>query len=71
MPAPFRRFDRWVSQAQSNLHTAVTVLLPLLTNITDFTWALAPVGVGAVIVVAIGIFYNNLFTGRRYPIFWW
>ena len=50
---------------------AVTVLLPLLMNITDFTWALAPVGVGAVIVVAIGVFYNNLFTGRQYPIFWW
>ena len=42
---------------------AVTVLLPLLTQVTDFTWALMPVGVGAVIVVAIGIFYNNIFTG--------
>ncbi len=50
---------------------AVTVMLPLLMNVTDFFWALAPVGVGAVIVVVIGIFYNNLFAGRQYPIFWW
>ena len=50
---------------------AVTVLLPLLMNVTDFTWALAPVGVGSVIVVAIGILYNNIFTERQYPIFWW
>jgi CBS-domain-containing membrane protein len=50
---------------------AVTVLLPLLMNITDLNWAFVPVGVGAVIVVAIGVFYNNVFTGRQYPIFWW
>jgi CBS-domain-containing membrane protein len=50
---------------------AVTVLLPLLTEITDFTWALVPVGSGAVIVVVIGVLYNNLFTERQYPIFWW
>jgi len=50
---------------------AVTVLLPILTQITDFTWALVPVGVGAVIVVVIGILYNNAYTGRQYPVFWW
>jgi CBS-domain-containing membrane protein len=50
---------------------AVTVLLPLLVQITDLTWALVPVGVGAVIVVVIGILYNNLFPERQYPIFWW
>jgi CBS-domain-containing membrane protein len=50
---------------------AVTVLLPLLMNVTHFTWALVPVGVGAAIVVAIGIFYNNIFAGRQYPMFWW
>jgi CBS-domain-containing membrane protein len=50
---------------------AVTVLLPILTQITDFTWAVVPVGVGAVIVVVIGILYNNAYAGRQYPIFWW
>jgi CBS domain-containing membrane protein len=49
---------------------AVTVLLPLLKEITDPTWAFIPVGVGAVIVVAIGVLYNNIFTERQYPIFW-
>jgi CBS-domain-containing membrane protein len=50
---------------------AVTVLLPLLLQITDLAWALIPVGVGAVIVVVIGMLYNNLFPGRQYPMFWW
>jgi CBS-domain-containing membrane protein len=50
---------------------AVTVLLPLLTEITDFTWTLTPVGLGAVVVVVIGVLYNNIFTERQYPIFWW
>ncbi len=49
---------------------AVTVMLPLLMNVTDFFWVFAPVGVGAVIVVLIGILYNNLLAGRQYPIFW-
>jgi CBS-domain-containing membrane protein len=50
---------------------AVTVLLPLLMEITDFTWAFIPVGVGAVIVVVIGLLYNNIYADRQYPIFWW
>lgn len=50
---------------------AVTVLLPLLTKITDFTWVMAPVGVGAVMVVLVGLLYNNIYAGRRYPSFWW
>jgi len=50
---------------------AVTVLLPILTQVTDLTWALVPVGVGAVIVVVIGILYNNVYASRQYPIFWW
>jgi CBS-domain-containing membrane protein len=50
---------------------AVTVLLPILTQVSDFTWALVPVGVGAVIVVAIGILYNNVYASRQYPAFWW
>jgi CBS-domain-containing membrane protein len=50
---------------------AVTVLLPLLLQITDLAWAFIPVGVGAVIVVVIGMLYNNLFPERQYPMFWW
>ena len=50
---------------------AVTVLLPLLMKITDFTWAFVPVGVGAVIVVVIGLLYNNVYAERQYPVFWW
>ena len=50
---------------------AVTVLLPLLTKISDFTWIVMPVGLGAVIVVVIGMLYNNLYTERRYPVSWW
>lgn len=50
---------------------AVTALLPLLTEIGDLTWALMPVGLGAVMVVVIGLLYNNLYAERRYPVFWW
>lgn len=50
---------------------AVTVLLPLLNGISGFTWALLPVGLGAVIVVVIGVLYNNIFAERQYPVFWW
>jgi CBS-domain-containing membrane protein len=50
---------------------AVTVLLPVLMEISDFTWVLLPVGVGAVIVVGIGILYNNIYADRQYPVFWW
>jgi CBS-domain-containing membrane protein len=49
----------------------VTVLLPVLMEISDFTWVLLPVGVGAVIVVGIGILYNNIYADRQYPVFWW
>jgi CBS-domain-containing membrane protein len=40
-------------------------------KITDFTWAAAPVGLGAAIVVVIGLLYNNIYAERRYPTFWW
>jgi len=49
---------------------AVTVLLPLLMEITDFAWAFVPVGVGAAIVVGVGILYNNIYAERQYPVFW-
>jgi CBS domain-containing membrane protein len=62
-----------VMNATKTFHppAAVTVLLPLLKEITDFTWAFIPVGVGAVIVVVIGVLYNNIYAERQYPVFWW
>lgn len=50
---------------------AVTALLPVLQEITSFTWALAPVGLGAALMVVIAVLYNNLFAERHYPDFWW
>lgn len=47
-----------------------TALLPVLIGISDFTWLLEPVLAGSVIVVLVGILYNNLFKERRYPVFW-
>jgi len=48
-----------------------TVFLPSITAETSFLWALWPVGLGALIIVVIGLLYNNIFTDRRYPAFWW
>ncbi len=55
----------------------VAMALMVVTNtfhppaaVTDFFWVFAPVGVGVVIVVLIGILYSNLFAGQQYPIFW-
>lgn len=50
---------------------AVTAVLPVLQQITAFTWVLAPVGVGALLLVVIAVVYNNLFTERHYPVSWW
>jgi len=50
---------------------AVTAVLPVLQEITAFTWALAPVGLGAMLLVVIALAYNNLFAKRHYPEFWW
>jgi CBS-domain-containing membrane protein len=50
---------------------AVTALLPVLQKITAFTWVLAPVGLGALLLVVIALLYNNLFADRHYPVFWW
>lgn len=35
-----------------------------------FSYALAPVGIGAAIMVAVALLVNNLAAGRRYPEFW-
>lgn len=48
-----------------------TAFLPILTNITTYTWAILPVLVGAIIIVIVGILYNNIWAKRRYPSFWW
>lgn len=48
-----------------------TALIPVMTPITNWVWVSYPVGVGAIIVVIIGILYNNLFKDRTYPDFWW
>jgi len=48
-----------------------TVFLPILNNILDFTWVLVPVLVGTIIIVLVGLLYNNIWERRRYPAFWW
>ncbi|MDD4731596.1 MAG: HPP family protein [Desulfovibrio sp.] len=48
-----------------------TPLLPVLTGISDFTWLMAPVLTGSIIIVVIGVLYNNLIKKRRYPVFWY
>lgn len=35
-----------------------------------FGYALVPVGLGALLLVAVGVVVNNLARGRRYPEFW-
>jgi len=50
---------------------AVTAFLPILMGIGDFLWPFVPVGLGAVIVVISGLLYNNIYSERRYPFFWW
>lgn len=47
-----------------------TSLLPVAAGITDFGWLLRPVLMGTIIIVLIGVLYNNLFKNRRYPMFW-
>lgn len=53
-----------------------TALLPLLSNITSFGWALRPVFFGSLIIVLFAVLSNNLVTylnlnRRPYPTFWW
>lgn len=49
----------------------MVALLPVLQKITAFTWVLAPVGLGAMLLIVIALLYNNLFAERHYPVFWW
>jgi len=59
--------------ATKTLHppAGATAFLPLLSGITDWTWVLLPVAIGAVILVIIGLLYNNLYKNQRYPANWW
>ena len=36
-----------------------------------FLYAAIPVGVGALILLAVAVVVNNLSSGRRYPEYWW
>jgi CBS-domain-containing membrane protein len=47
-----------------------TSLLPVVNNITSFEWLLAPVLVGCLFFIVVGVFYNNLWAKRKYPSFW-
>ncbi len=47
-----------------------TPLLPVISGISNFTWVLAPVLTGAIIIVLTGLIYNNLYKKRRYPVYW-
>ena len=42
-----------------------TAALPILSRITDFTWAFSPVLAGAVLTVLLGAAYNRLIGKRR------
>jgi CBS-domain-containing membrane protein len=35
-----------------------------------FSYALAPAGLGAVILIVVGLLVNNIPASRRYPEFW-
>ncbi len=62
-----------VMAATKTIHppAGATAFLPLLNGITDWSWALVPVLVGAVILVIIGLLYNNLYKKQSYPAYWW
>ena len=48
-----------------------TTFLPIINQTFSYTWVLLPVLVGAVLIVVVGIIYNNIWAKRRYPSFWW
>ncbi len=48
-----------------------TAFLPVLMKNGAWLWAFYPVAIGAIIVVFIGIAYNNTIKARVYPSFWW
>lgn len=48
-----------------------TAILPVMTANNNWVWILYPTGLGAAILVIIGLLYNNLIKSRNYPAFWW
>jgi CBS-domain-containing membrane protein len=48
-----------------------TCFLPILSGTSAVKWAFWPVGLGAVIIVVLGLLYNNIYGERTYPAFWW
>ena len=48
-----------------------TVFLPSLIGMANFSWAFIPVGLGAALIVLVGVLYNNIYKDRTYPAFWW
>ena len=49
---------------------AATAVVPVLNSIRDWLWILYPTGLGALLLVVLGLFYNNLVRERAYPEFW-
>ena len=49
-----------------------TALLPwTFEAMRNLTWLFAPVLLGSVIIVLVGVIYNNVWSKRHYPAFWW
>ena len=36
-----------------------------------FAYMIMPVGLGMLLLVLLGVLINNVFFGRRYPLYWW
>lgn len=46
-------------------------LVIMMAGVSDYTFLLAPVLAGAVMLVVIALLINNLGAGRRWPVSWW
>lgn len=50
---------------------AATAIIPVLTCNGEWLWAFCPTCLGAAMIVIMGVIFNNLIKGRKYPAFWW
>lgn len=48
-----------------------TAVLPVMSRIGQWLWAFYPTGLGASMLVLLGVIYNNLIKERTYPEYWW
>jgi CBS-domain-containing membrane protein len=50
-----------------------TALIAVISGpqVTNYLYALIPVGAGALVMLAVALLVNNLAPRRRYPEFWW